>query len=225
MQQVQLDVAESRHLVKALRARAGDTVTLFDGTGRHWQGVFCDGSGKQAIVRIVTEGEPQQPRPLELAIALLKGKAWDEVLRHAVEIGVRAIHPLITQNCEVRLDKRDRLAKQQRWLAQLVEAGKQSGNLCLPKISELQPLDTFLDNMATDGSRLIASLQGTPEPIGGIALGQSACVLIGPEGDFTPQETEMAQRYGFTAVRLGQHVLRAPTAALYALSLLDSRLA
>ncbi len=215
---------ETRHLVRSLRAREGDEVLLFDGRGGQWQGVLAEAGRKEAVVAIEAQ-LPEAPRPmLTLAQALPKGKGMDDIIRRAVEVGVRAIHPLTTDHCEVRLDGDRAAQKREHWHVVAVEACKQSGSAWLPELAMPQRLDLWLEEYHPVETRFVASLEpGAPRLLEAVAdEPEGALVLVGPEGDFSEREYALIAHYGFTAVRLGDLVLRCETAALYALSVLDA---
>ncbi|WP_309397213.1 RsmE family RNA methyltransferase [Cerasicoccus maritimus] len=220
----ELDAAESRHLTKALRARVGDAVTLFDGRGSAWAGAL-ESLGRETTVRVETE-LALSPRPVELtlAVALLKGKALDAVIKCAVEIGAAGIVPLFTAHSEVRLDDKRAESKTEHWRTTAIEAAKQSGNLAGFTVHAPQALDAWLSGLEGDGLRLVASLQPESRPLlEWIDQPVSAVMmLIGPEGDFSPGEYERIAAKGFAAATLGPFVLRAETACTYALSALQA---
>lgn len=221
---VSLPAPEAHHLVRVLRAREGDAVTLFDGKGRRWGSTLTSIVGKQAAVTILSAEALPTPRPLILSIALVKGKAFDEIVRHATEIGITTIQPLVTQRCEVKLDRGRVVSRLEHWRAIAIEACKQSGNLWLPEIAA--PVDVkTLTAEATTGAHFVASLENSSVPLAealsGLPPTAPLAIAIGPEGDFTAGEYSQLQAAGYTAVRLGAHVLRAETAALYALSVTD----
>jgi len=215
-----LDAAESRHLTKALRARPGDAVTLFDGRGAAWLGVM-ETTGREAMVRVASAIDVRSPAPaITLAMALLKGKAMDAVVKAAVEIGVTRLTPLVTEHTEVRLDAARAASKVAHWEAVAIEAMKQSGNLAGMALDSPAPLADWLTGAEGAEVRLVASLEPGAVPILRALSPPTGdvCVLIGPEGDFSPGEYRAIGGAGFTPVSLAEHVLRAETAGVYALS-------
>ncbi|WP_309385561.1 16S rRNA (uracil(1498)-N(3))-methyltransferase [Cerasicoccus frondis] len=221
---VELDAAEGRHLTKALRARVGAAVTLFDGAGHAWQGALAS-IGREAQVRIEAELPVAKPTvELTLAIALLKGKALDAVIKCAVEIGAVGVVPLFTQHSEVRLDDSRAESKAAHWRTTAIEAAKQCGNLAGFQVRSPIALADWLSEGDGGALRLVASLEDGATPLlGRVKPGvQKVCVLIGPEGDFSREEYALVRSQGFLPVTLGPHVLRAETAACYALSALQA---
>jgi len=219
-----LDDAESRHLVKALRARVGDAVTLFDGEGHAWQGQL-ERTGRKAEVRIEAEcNVTPPPKPFYLAIALLKGKGLDAVIRVAVALGASGIYPLETERTEVRLDDDRAESKREHWRMIAIEAAKQCGNLNRFDIAAPQTLTAFLGEAPQGAAKLVASLQPGAAPLLSALRtpGAATMALIGPEGDFSPAEYDHIARAGFEPVSLGAYVLRSEAAAGHFLSVMQA---
>ncbi len=224
--ELELPASEAHHLTRVLRARIGDAVTLIDGHGNAWEAEISEAAPRKVVVRITTVCEPAPPpRAVKLSMALIKGKAFDEVLRHATEIGLSEIQPVLTQRCEVKLTAERAENKLEHWRAVAVEACKQSGNRWLPQIVQPVPLKDMAAQADTGALRLVASLEEASAPLGEVLHRQGAAsaveILIGPEGDFTPEEYTLLAEAGYRPVRLATNVLRAETAALYALSVID----
>lgn len=222
---VPLGEAESRHLVKALRARAGDAVTLFDGLGGAWQATLLESSGGAATVEVSAQMPLEPPVPaVSLGVAMLKGKTMDLVVKLAVEIGVSSLTPLVTTRSEVRLDPKRAQAKRAHWQVTAIESAKQSGNLWPPVINEPMSLEHWLWAQAGADVRLVASLEPDARPVATLlpAGARSLAALVGPEGDFAPEEYVRAAGQGFAAARLGRHVLRAETAVACLLAVIDA---
>ncbi|MDR2844552.1 MAG: 16S rRNA (uracil(1498)-N(3))-methyltransferase [Puniceicoccales bacterium] len=221
-----LSPAESAHLVRSLRARVGEDIHAFDGTGRSWDGTVAEADARALVMRIDATRALTPPTPaLALAQVLPKGGLMDDIVRAAVEIGVAEIHPLFSAHCEVKLDAARAAARVERWNAIAVEACKQSGNPFLPRIAPPVPLEAWLAGLAADTLAFAGSLADGAPPFSGIRLPDTAparlLFLIGPEGDFSQAEHALIRERGVLGVRFGENVLRVPTAALYALAALD----
>lgn len=230
-QEIVLDPAESRHLVKVRRARVGEAVEVLDGQGNRWQTRFSEATQASAAhLSVDSHHFDPKPRPeLHLAIGWLKGKAMDTVLVQAVELGVASITPLLSDHAAVQ-----RQTARPRWDSLLVEALKQSGNPWLPEIREPQGVEAYLEGLgaASPASpRLAALLTPEAKPIKEVlrspdkATSTEAHLLIGPEGDFSPSEVDLITQAGFEAISLGPYVLRAETAAMAFLSAVRQLLA
>jgi 16S rRNA (uracil1498-N3)-methyltransferase len=140
-----LSPAESAHLVRSLRARPGEALEAFDGTGRIWRGTVLHAQPTALTMRINSAEtlQPLSPR-LSLAQALPKGGLMDDIIRAAIELGALDIHPLFTQHCEVKLDSSRASTRVERWQTLAIEACKQSGNPFLPRIHSPESLKAFL---------------------------------------------------------------------------------
>lgn len=229
-----LPAAETHHLVNVNRARVGDPVAAFDGTGLEWTCVLerVDGR-KTAVLRVVSASRRAAPRcALTLGQGLPKGGTMDDIVRQATELGAAVIAPLATTRSELHLDPDRAEKKIEKWRVAAIEAAKQCGNPFLPRIDPVQSLAVFLASAPAREAelRLVASLhpgaRSLRETLADFRAAhegrapRSAAWLIGPEGDLTGDEVASALSNGWTPVSLGPLVLRCDTAAAYALSAL-----
>lgn len=219
---------DSHHCADVLRLKVGDALTLFDGGGTVADAVLTEVHRKHCRVRL---GEKTISPPLRCAITLAqavpKGKNMDLILQKAVELGASTIVPLLTRRTVVRLDEEEASRKQQRWQQIALEACKQCGRNQVPVVTQALSLEEFLQQQH-QGILLLASLQpeavSIKEALSKIPAPISVTVLVGPEGDFTPEESAVALEAGAIPVTLGPMILRAETAALYCLSVLGHEL-
>jgi 16S rRNA (uracil1498-N3)-methyltransferase len=229
-----LPAAETHHLVNVNRARVGDPVAAFDGTGLEWTCVLerVDGR-KTAVLRVVSASRRAAPRcALTLGQGLPKGGTMDDIVRQATELGAAVVAPLATARSELHLDPDRAEKKIEKWRIAAIEAAKQCGNPFLPRIDPVQSLAAFLASAPAREAelRLVASLhpgaRSLRETLADFRAAhegrapRSAACLIGPEGDLTGDEVAAALSNGWTPVSLGPLVLRCDTAAAYALSAL-----
>jgi len=233
--EIVLSREESHHLVTTNRARAGDTIVVFDGRGNEWvcECVEPDRHAARLKVRF-----PQKARPLPYAItlaqALPKGKYMDSIVRMATEVGVASIVPVLSERTIVKVESGAEEHKLEKWQATAVEAAKQCGNAFLPTILPVQPAEQFITaSPRSHDLRLIASLQPGARSLKAVLkqfrdekgrAPKSVAWMIGPEGDFTTAEMAAARNAGFEPVSLGPLVLRCETAAIFALSILSYEL-
>lgn len=222
---VQLDKHESHHLVNVLRARNGEKVTLFDGKGGVWEGLL-DVRSKEVYVKIILEVMVEKPKcNIILAQAMPKGKGMEEILQKAAEIGVQKIIPLKTDRTELKLDQERESKRIDRWRTTLIEACKQSSNFYLPEVFPVASFKDFLKECkGCDALKLTASLETRSQFLNEYLKEKIPCSiiwLVGPEGDFTKEEYELAFENAFQPIRLSKNVLRVETAATYALSITD----
>lgn len=223
-----LSPEDSHHCADVLRLQSGDRVTLFDGEGSVADSVLTEVHRKHCRVRI---GEKTITPPLRarftLAQAVPKGKNMDLILQKTVELGASTIVPLLTRRTVVRLDEEDASRKQERWQQIALEACKQCGRNQVPQVTRPCSLEEFLEQ-PHEGLLLLASLQPgavtIKEALVKAPHHHTVTVLVGPEGDFTPEESAAALAAGAIPVTLGPMILRAETAALYCLSVLGHEL-
>jgi 16S rRNA (uracil1498-N3)-methyltransferase len=166
--------------------------------------------------------------PVWLAQALTKKASMELILQKATELGVAAIAPLQSDHSVVQVDDEKSDAKLDKWRKLTIEAAKQCGQNWLPQVHAPQKPAEFMAGVPKGAVKLIASLQHEAKPLKSVlretlpALkpGTPIIIMVGPEGDFTPAEIGAARSAGFAPVSLGKIILRAETAAFFALSAL-----
>ena len=210
-----LDARQSHHLVRVLRARAGDCVEVFDGTGRVWRARVVDANtGACAVSRAELIAEHTAPSPeLHLAQALLKSDAMDRLLRQAIELGVSAIWPLAT--ARTKLPASRALARYAHWRRIVVGACEQSRRAHLPRIHDVQSFGDFIE-VASPQQTLLLHPRGPALPA--TLPTRQTTILVGPESGWTEAELEQARARGIAVNSLGASILRAETAPLAALA-------
>ncbi|MGE3310751.1 MAG: 16S rRNA (uracil(1498)-N(3))-methyltransferase [Limisphaerales bacterium] len=225
-----LDEGDSRHAARVLRLAAGDPVEILDGAGRILRGRVADVGRRETRVEILAVRAVPSPPRVGLAPSLIKGKAMDFLVQKATELGVVRLEPLATERAVVRLKGDEGRARVADWTRTAVEACKQCGNPWLPEI--LAPVETaaFLERRSGDGILLVASLRSDALPVrralaGAVAPAVGVTLVLGPEGDFTPDEEEMLRAAGARPITLGPLVLRAETAAIAGLAVIQNELA
>lgn len=227
---VSLASDEAHHCTRVMRKRPGDRVEVFDGRGRWGRGSIVDASEGSVQVALAEEGAQQPPEPaVQLAVGVPKGKTMELVVQKAVELGVAAIQPLVTEHTMVRLDSREASKKAAKWQRVALEACKQCGQNVLPTVAVPCSLETWLQGRPAGVPGLIGSLAdgavSLRDGIAGVGDQPAALdLLIGPEGDFSGAETASALAGGFIPVTLGEITLRVETAVLFCLSVLNYEL-
>ncbi len=223
-----LDAIAARHLREALRLARGDALVLFDGRGGEYAAsvVTVSRDRVEAQVGAHLAVDRESPLAITLAQGISRGERLDYALQKAVELGVRRIVPLATGRSTVRLDDARARKRLEHWQGIVRHACEQSGRTALPSVMEIAPVPA----LATAES---AALKLMLDPAAAAPLGELAsplappaalCLAIGPEGGFSPGERAVLEAAGFIGARLGPRVLRTETAALVALSVLQSRL-
>lgn len=206
---------ESRHCARVLRLAAGDIVYLTDGRGTLCEARITDPSPKHCEVEIISRTANYGKRPYELVMAVAPTKnpeRYEWFLEKAVEIGVDAIIPMETARSERRALKAGRCEKI------VVSAIKQSLKAYLPEFSEITHFENVV-KMPFDGDKFIAHCNPGSGKIllrDAIKKNRNTMIMIGPEGDFSPEEVATALANGFREVSLGDARLRTETAAIVA---------
>ncbi len=222
-----IDKGEAHHIVDVMRMKEADQVLVFDGTGNEYSGFIekIDHRAKIVTVEIVKTERPADDRSPEIHLAQAvpaKGR-MDYVVEKATELGVSRIIPLITDRTVNRPDRAGSEKKVFRWEKIATQAAKQCGRTSLPVISGITGYENIPDMFEQYDIALLACLSEEAGPIKqslqGFRTGK-ILVLIGPEGDFTPEEIDMARRDNCRFVSLGKRILRSDTAGLFLLSVL-----
>lgn len=223
---IQLGREESTHCCRVLRHRRGDVVQVIDGEGTMYDAELTDDDPAGTEARIVGEHPGWGVHGYHLTLAVCPTKNADRYewfAEKATELGVDVIQPLIGERSERRTLKTDRLRKV------VLSAAKQSLKSLVPKVMEPLSVQGFLSSRPNSeggregaGLRLIACcFDGERERVSvkdalSAYAGSDVTVLIGPEGDFSPEEASMAAKAGFIPIHLGASRLRTETAAVYA---------
>ncbi len=217
-QLIVLDKEESGHLVRVLRHKAGDRINVIDGLGTMYDCVLKDDSPSRAVAVIqeAHRGWGEHPYKLTLAVCPTKNNdRYEWFAEKAAEMGIDEIVPVIGERSERKVFKTERLRKI------LVSAAKQSLKSRVPCVCEpVSVKDFILASKNADSLKLIAWCFENEDKRVSIreALeayqGNNIIVMIGPEGDFSPNEAKLAVSAGFQPVILGNSRLRTETAAL-----------
>ena len=216
---VVLHGAEAHHLKTVLRLHQGEKAKLLDGAGGVLVSQIEEISADRALFRILSRSQALQSRsPLTLAIALLKGKKMELLVQKATELGVHSFVPIITRYCEPQSWDTRVL---DRWQRIMREACKQCRRPWLMSISAPVALPEL--HFPAHSLKIMPWEKETSCSFSALEIkaGQAALLLIGPEGGFHPQEVEYAVDSGFRTVSLGPRTLRAETAALTAVALVQ----
>jgi 16S rRNA (uracil1498-N3)-methyltransferase len=210
-----LDEDTSRHVVQVLRMKTGDELNLTDGKGNLLACSITDENKKQCSVRVKTTSFQSPPaRKISIAISLLKNaNRFEWFLEKATEIGVQEIIPLVCERTEKEKFRFDRLK------GICVSAMLQSQQTWLPVLHEPVQFEDLMMRSFDGCKKYIAHcIENEKKDLGHEQAGilSDKLVCIGPEGDFTVNETELALQKGFIPVSLGQTRLRAETAGIVA---------
>ena len=209
-----LDETESKHCVRVLRLEKGDEVTLVDGRGGFFHALIDDPNPKRCTVKVVHSELKYGQRNFGVHIAIAPTKNIERIewfLEKATEIGVNRITPLLCHHSERKEIKADRLEKV------MVSAMKQSLKAYLPQLDAMTKFTTFI-KQPFDGGKFIAHCDEQHRELlkSVVKPGENYLILIGPEGDFSPEEIRLALDAGFVPVSLGESRLRTETAGIVA---------
>lgn len=227
-EEITLGGEEARHLATVLRVREGARVMCFDGRGKTRP--YTVARAEKRAVDLVAAGSvdhaPQPEPAITLFACVTKGDRWDWLLEKATELGAAAIAPVISERTIVRLDAREAAAKRIRWQRIVEEAARQCGAAWVPEVAVPVPLRVAA--AARAGAKdLVAALLPEAKPLKSVlmqmegAWPKSIGWWSGPEGDFTEEELALLLAGGAIPVNLGEKVLRAETAALYGLAVVN----
>jgi 16S rRNA (uracil1498-N3)-methyltransferase len=223
---------KSRHLMTVMRCKHGDELTVIDGVGKSYLARISDIQKKAVLIDIIHESalDAESLVSIILCQGILKGEKMDLVVQKATELGISAIVPMISARCQVKETRKTR-----RWRKIAEEAAEQCGRAVVPDIVEPQAFAAIfgMPIVGQAAARLIfweggglpldeAMEQaffgaGTPE---GIVEGPLV-ICTGPEGGFALSEIEAAEAGGFIRATLGKRILRAETAAIAAVTLVQ----
>jgi 16S rRNA (uracil1498-N3)-methyltransferase len=239
-QQSQLNVNENvklsddafGHIIRVLRLKQGDLITLFNGNESYqYTAKLVEINKKTASVEIQSKEEVSNESPLAIHLGqgISRGDRMDFTLQKSVELGVDSITPIFTERCGVKLNKERLAKKHEQWQKIVISACEQSGRCVIPTVHEPISLTAWLAQQSTAlkinlHPKAKHSIMTIPfEPQESSTKKYKARLLIGPEGGLTDDEILQANTAGFFDVLLGPRILRTETAALTAITALQCR--
>lgn len=225
--QISITGEKARYLTSVLRCRKGDELIVFDGKNNCFRTTILQVTRKEVTAQVLEKFPCDTESPLHIILAqgLLKGEKMDMVIQKATELGVKEIIPIITERSQVRETR-----KVSRWKKIAEEASKQSGRSIIPIVHEPIQFNDYISSLITHHpSPLLNGLIFYEE--GGMKLSEAVAllithhaslfVIIGPEGGFTKEEVTLAKEKGLIVTTLGKRILRAETAAISAVTLVQ----
>ncbi|MCD8303801.1 MAG: 16S rRNA (uracil(1498)-N(3))-methyltransferase [Prevotellaceae bacterium] len=213
----ELPEEEARHALRVLRLGEGDEIRLVDGKGGLYEAEITEARGRRVSYKVLTEEhtEPLRQGRLHLAVAPTKNSERMEwLVEKATEIGFDELTFLLCRHSERRTLNMERLERI------VVAAMKQSQKAWKPRLNPLMDFSEFLQGERVGGKYICHCHEGLslkPHLLEVLRAGEDATVLVGPEGDFSLEEVQEAERRGYVGVSLGRSRLRTETAALAAL--------
>lgn len=217
----QLPEVESQHCIKVLRMKQGDKIFVTDGKGYRYSCTIIDPNPKHVYLNINSKEFIPNHWNEQITIAIAPTKNMDRMewfAEKSTEIGINAIIPIKCSHSERKELKIERINKI------LVSATKQSLKTTIPQLSEMIKFAEFV-KQPFDGQKFIAYCDESIEKknfIKEYIASNNVLILIGPEGDFTPEEVSLAIENGFIPVTFGNSRLRTETAALFAVAAIQT---
>ncbi|TDU31531.1 16S rRNA (uracil1498-N3)-methyltransferase [Panacagrimonas perspica] len=219
---VELPEGPFRHLVQVLRMQAGESLVVFDGRGGEYAAVLETVAKRSASLRVGSFRDVNRESPLHLTLVqgISKGERMDWTVQKAVELGVSAIVPVLTERCNVHLDREREAKRLDHWRAVISSACEQSGRTRVPDLLPMVKFGDWLGQTAT-GPRLVLDPLAAQGLAGLGAISEPLSLVVGPEGGLSPDELQLATKAGCRGVRIGPRVLRTETAGVAALAILQ----
>lgn len=220
---IPLSEACFHHVARVLRLKAGANVVLFNGEGGEFHGVLDQVTRRSAMVRLqrFVAREVEAPLKILLAQGISRGERMDYTLQKAVELGVDAILPLVTERSTVALQDERLGNRVQHWQKIIISACEQCGRNRLPQLLAPITLAKWLPCHLDVDLKLVLDPSATRGLKSSVTSARALALLIGPEGGFSAQELRVAKVQDFLPVRLGPRILRTETAAVAALAALQ----
>jgi 16S rRNA (uracil1498-N3)-methyltransferase len=222
-----LSEEESRHITKVLRLNSGDAIELLDGLGTVYQAVITTvGRQVQAEIQGVVSRAADAEKSLWVWQGILKGEKMDTVVQKCTELGVTGMIPFQSSRCQGKLDPMQSRKKHERWQRIALAACKQCLRLQTIQIDAPESYTASLSTKSADKD-ILRLLFWEEEKnthlhdIREIDQASSLALMLGPEGGFTRQEVDEARLLGWRTVGLGDRILRAETATLSAVAIVQ----
>ena len=223
---MQLDEDQTRYVGRALRLRTGDALSVFNGNDGEFAATIMSISKLTATIVLGEQivADTESSLKVHLVQSVSRGERMDFVVQKATELGVKRISPVLTEFSVVKFDASRAKKRRDHWRKVAESACEQSGRIRPPLIDLPVALNAWLGDKPKDADIDLILEPGASDALAKIAAPETkVCVLVGPEGGFSPGEYEDASIAGFTSVSLGPRTLRTETAALAAITILQSR--
>ncbi|HUX47482.1 MAG TPA: 16S rRNA (uracil(1498)-N(3))-methyltransferase [Desulfosporosinus sp.] len=219
---------EARHIINVLRMKKGEALIIMDGKGQLFESAIEKLHSRAVEVKIIKSipSPPSSPIEISLGQALIKSKNMDYLIQKVTELGIHSIHPFYSERTVIQLKSAHLKNKMDRWMEIMKSACKQCGRVTLPDLNtpllfeemikdtpDTKALKILLweDEDKVDLKRLLTSM----------SLTAHVFAIVGPEGGFTLNEINLAREAGFHIVSLGNRILRAETAAMSLISIIQ----
>src|SRR4030067_1018380 len=224
--QISVTGEKAKYLATILRCKKGDELIVFDGKGNCLRTTILKADKKEIFAEVSETFSCNTESPIDIILVqgLLKGQKMDMVIQKATELGVREIQPVITERSQPRETR-----KVVRWQKIAEEASRQSGRSVIPLINEPINFNDYLSSLPLIGfifweeggvslKEAVHKMSSSPiHPF----TDSPVHILIGPEGGFSKDEVSASEKKGFIVISLGKRILRAETASISALTLVQ----
>lgn len=219
---------EARHIIDVLRMKKGEKLTVMDGKGHLFESTIEDLNYKEVKVRIDKGISPPPPSPIEISLAqaLIKSHPTDYLIQKTTELGISSIRFFYSERTVIKLKPDHLRNKMDRWTEIMKSACKQCGRATLPTLNPPLPFEELINNAPDknmlkillwedenkkDLKKLLRSMSRLPRVL----------AMVGPEGGFASNEINLAREAGFHIISLGNRILRAETAAVSLVSIIQ----
>ncbi len=216
---------DARHIFKVLRLKPGASVTVTNGKGQDYTAVILSGSPSAVAVEITREIDSRYESPVAITLCsgMLKDKKMDMVIKHVTQLGIDRWIPFYSERCVPVPDEKRLESRHKRWVSIAKESLKQCRRSCLVDISKPVSFNELLAG-TQDCDLKIAFWEKAALPLSALKRPKqlsSVAILIGPEGGFSENEIQVAQKKGFLSCSLGPRILRAETASISSCTLVQ----
>ncbi len=222
-----LDAPTTHYVLNVLRLRNDCEIEAFDGKGHSYHSILRVSGKRNAQLKISNEitTDRESPLHIELLQVLSRGEKMDWVIQKSVELGVTSIRPLTSERCNVKLDPKRAQSRLNHWQAIISNACEQCGRNRLPQLHALTDIKDISEGaVVTSDHRWLLHPEAEPKlATATVANNESISILIGPEGGFSNNEIHILSNAGFQQKQFGPRVLRTETAAIAAISAIQSR--
>lgn len=210
---------DAAHYVRSvLRLKQDQSIVLFNGQGGEYQARLTEVSRKVVGVEIelFVDRNLESPLQVKLGLGVSRGDRMDWAVQKAVELGVAQLTPLVTERCVIKFNDDKKQQRLQHWQHIVQHAAEQSGRTFCPPLNPIEQLTNWVENQL--GLRIFLDPYAKQTLADLTPQAQCVTLLTGPEGGFSETERQIAIAAGFVPVRLGARILRTETAALSALT-------
>lgn len=217
------DQGQVHHIRDVLRLQPKDKVVIFDDNNHEYRAIIEKLSPQSVTLKIKEKDRPLAIKKIKISVAcaIPKKSKMGDIIDKLTQLGADRIIPLETERVVIRLDGQKKLLKQKRWQKIALNASQQSQRSTIPIIDSIKDIREVLSEAKNFDLKLIPALIGKRKPLKEVFLNsrpRNILILIGPEGDFTPEEVKLAKKSGCIPVTLGSLVLRVETAAVATVS-------